>query len=169
MRWSVDITALLLCGVCGCSYTSIPQDLSLQLFLITVFEPMFINLVIGCSCLFVFIQQGWPPPRPSSLQWHPNPRMAALPSPNHKKVSFTLTFPCAPPPVHPPPSSVHHALVSSFCHAAAMWSIVFIYLTLWRIEGSAAALVWFRLECVTRCHQTQFPKQILHSGNEVKG
>lgn len=30
------------------------------------------------------------------------------------------------------PSSVHHALVSSgdpFCHAAAMWSVVFIYLT----------------------------------------
>lgn len=131
------------CVVCDCSYTSTPQgpvpllpicnstlSLSLQVFSIAVFEPVFcllINYIMGCSCLFVFVQQGWLPPQPSSLQWHPNPRTAALPSPNHKKVSFTLTFLRAPFP-----SSVHHTLVSSgdpFCHAAAMWSVVFIYLS----------------------------------------
>lgn len=79
-------------------------------------------LIIGCSYLFVFIQQGWPPPQPSSLQWLPNPRTAALPSPNRRKVSLTLAFLCI---YFPPSSSAYYTLVSSgylLCHTVVMWS-----------------------------------------------
>lgn len=126
-----------------------------------------------CSYLFAFIQQGWPPPQPSSPKRHPNPRTEALPSSNHRKVSFTLVFLCV---YFSASSSGCHPLVSSgylLCHTAVMWNSSVLLAGFYEDwKGSAAAPVWLNSMIVLHAHLSldkHFPKQILRTGDELKG